>query len=98
MESCVKGIQLDGHDNVATVIRAVHSGDHVYWEDSRGKASIVAMTDVPRFHKIAVTDIPRGSPVIKYGHRIGVATTEIKSGCHVHIQNCRGTEVEELKT
>ena len=88
MDSCVKGIQLDCHDNVATVIGPVHSGDRVYWENSQGMASIVAMTDVPRFHKIAVTDIPRGSPVIKYGHRIGVATTEIKSGCHVHIPQC----------
>jgi altronate hydrolase len=42
---------------------------------------------VPRGHKIAVSDVGRRAPVRKYGQVIGVATTEIAPGDHVHTHN-----------
>lgn len=98
MDRSVKGVHLDPSDNVVTVIRAVRSGDRVFWEDSGAEGEIQAVTAVPRFHKIAVAAISEGSPVTKYGHIIGVATQTILSGAHVHTQNCRGTAVEEMDT
>lgn len=50
----------------------------------------VALTDqgsVPRGHKVAVVDIPAGAPVVKYGHVIGRARTDIEAGEHVHTHN-----------
>ena len=55
---------------------------------------VVALTDietngvlVKRGHKIAIDDIKNGEQVIKYGHPIGHATTDIKKGDHVHSHN-----------
>lgn len=44
---------------------------------------------VPFGHKIALCDIKQGEKIIKYGHPIGYATTDIKSGSHVHTHNIR---------
>lgn len=42
---------------------------------------------VPIGHKIAVHAVPKGCPVIKYGHVIGYATRDIAVGDHVHSHN-----------
>lgn len=39
-------------------------------------------------HKVALTAIPAGGPVIKYGIRIGAATVDIRPGDWVHLHNC----------
>lgn len=43
--------------------------------------------DVPQGHKFALTDIPAGEPVIKYGQPIGTAKTDIPAGSWVHTHN-----------
>ena len=45
--------------------------------------------DIPFGHKVALVAIPTGHPVVKYGVTIGVATTDIAAGAHVHVHNCR---------
>lgn len=42
---------------------------------------------VPIGHKIAVRPVAQGSPVHKYGHVIGYATSDIAVGDHVHTHN-----------
>lgn len=42
---------------------------------------------VPYGHKIAVTDIPKGAHIMKYGESIGAASTDIKKGDYVHVHN-----------
>ena len=44
---------------------------------------------VPRGHKVALRDIAEGAPVRKYGQVIGVTTTAIATGEHVHVHNLR---------
>ena len=44
---------------------------------------------IPAGHKVALTAIPAGSPVIKYGYPIGVATENIQPGGHVHTHNLK---------
>lgn len=51
---------------------------------------VVPTQPVPYGHKIAVTDIPDGEGVIKYGVRIGVASQAINAGDHVHTHNVKG--------
>ncbi|MBP5405076.1 MAG: altronate dehydratase [Clostridia bacterium] len=46
-----------------------------------------ARGDVPMGHKIALTEIKKGEPVIKYGYPIGVATEDISAGSFVHTHN-----------
>lgn len=38
-------------------------------------------------HKIALRGIAKDSPVMKFGHVIGLATRDIKAGDHVHVHN-----------
>ena len=40
-------------------------------------------------HKYAVKDIKKGEKIIKYGFPIGVASTDIKSGEHIHSHNLK---------
>lgn len=47
----------------------------------------MAGEDIPRGHKVALTDMRSGAYVIKCGEAIGVATRDIRRGQHVHIHN-----------
>ena len=51
------------------------------------EGSLLAVSDVPFGHKIALKPIAQGEPVIKYGYSIGVAKQAIAPGEHVHSQN-----------
>lgn len=46
-----------------------------------------AIGEVPMGHKLALCDIKKGEPIIKYGYPIGRATADIKEGDWVHSHN-----------
>jgi hypothetical protein len=48
---------------------------------------VTARGDVPFGHKIALRAIKVGEPVRKYGEAIGLATTDIAAGDHIHTHN-----------
>jgi len=48
---------------------------------------LTTVDSIPSGHKIATAEIAAGEPVRKYGQVIGVATTHIAKGAHVHVQN-----------
>ncbi len=50
--------------------------------------------EVPAGHKVALREIPRGEQVRKYGQVIGVATSDIAAGEHVHTHNLAFAEFE----
>ena len=52
-----------------------------------GSDEISVLNDISFGHKIAIKKIEEGEDVLKYGVKIGVASTEIKKGEHVHIHN-----------
>ena len=58
---------------------------------------ILLHEDVARGHKIALTDIAAGQPVIKYGCVIARARTDIPAGSWVHTHNAE-TELSENTT
>lgn len=78
-----RGLKLDPKDNVAVVIDNVKAGEEV----SVGTEIVAAIDDVAVPHKIALTDIKAGTPVIKYGEAFGYATKDITRGEHVHVHN-----------
>ncbi len=45
--------------------------------------------DIDLGHKVALTDIKAGEPVIKYNNLIGFASADIRRGEHVHTHNIR---------
>jgi altronate hydrolase len=52
---------------------------------------------VPPGHKFALTDIANDAPVRRYGQIIGFASTDIRPGQHVHVQNMSIKEQGSLK-
>lgn len=40
-------------------------------------------------HKVALSDISCGEPIVKYGVVIGIADKNIRRGNWVHLHNCR---------
>lgn len=71
---------IDPRDDVAVALRALAAGDVVI-------PGIVARSDIPAGHKVALRAIAPGEPVRKYGWPIGQATQPIDAGDHVHTQN-----------
>jgi altronate dehydratase len=78
-------------DNVGVVVSHAAAGSVL--RASTG-ASVEAVDEVPRAHKIALADIPRAAVVRKYGEAIGVTTRFVRRGEHVHVHN---TESQRLR-
>ncbi|WP_337267933.1 UxaA family hydrolase [Oryzifoliimicrobium ureilyticus] len=72
-------IILSSADNVAVATAPVSEGATV--------GSIVARQKIDPGHKVALTDLPTGTPVVKYGQAIGRTTMDVKAGEHVHSHN-----------
>ncbi|NCF47017.1 MAG: hypothetical protein GWP24_05550 [Alphaproteobacteria bacterium] len=81
---CPKGrrfLMLDAADNVVTLL---DEKSEIQCLDN----GMVINGNIPFGHKISLLPIARGDAIIKYGVRIGVATSFIEKGEHVHVHNC----------
>ena len=73
---------IDAKDNVAVAIEPIAKGDRL---EARGAdLGVTAKSDVTIYHKVAIRDIPKGEPVVKYGEHIGLAAEDIPAGTPVH--------------
>lgn len=77
-------------DNVATAIKDLSKGQIAIVALGEEKIRVELLEDVPFGHKFALTDIPKGTQVVKYGEPIGVASEDIKKGQYVHVHNVVG--------
>ena len=82
-------IVISPDDNVGVVIREAAVGDTLDGSDGR---SIKATAEIPKNHKVALVDIPKGDRVVKYGEVIGIATEQIQKGGWIHTHNLRSEE------
>ncbi len=82
-----KFVVIDSKDNVATARTEVSEGLTFITDEG---SNIEVKCYIPFGHKIALKDIAKGEPVIKYGQRIGIATQDIKVGELVHTHNLSG--------
>lgn len=82
---------LQPTDNVAVATRDIAAGETVAVPTG---GMVTTTTPVPRGHKVALSDIPEGQPVRKFGQSIGRATKPISVGEHVHQQNLGYVEDE----
>jgi len=76
-------LRLHPADDVAVARTAISAGTALAGPDG----GLRAADDVPAGHKIALRAIAAGAAVRKYGQVIGVATTGIEIGRHVHVHN-----------
>lgn len=73
------------------VVEGVKTGQElVGWimEDDK-ELRIVAKSDIPIGHKLALQDYEPGDTVIKYGVDIGKVVAPITRGEHTHVQNLK---------
>ena len=84
-------LRVDDLDNVATIFaNGITAGTEVEVRDKRGNIDpITVHSDIPFGHKIAVTDIPAGAHIMKYGESIGEAECDIRRGDYVHVHNMK---------
>ena len=81
---------IDAKDNVAVAIEPIAKGDNAVYVCEGREVSLPALEDITIYHKLAPRDIAKGEPVVKYGEHIGVASSDIKAGEHVHVHNVEG--------
>jgi altronate hydrolase len=79
----VNWLHLDDSDNVAVALEPLGAGYRVKLHGQ----DILLATDIHPGHKFALSDLPEGSSIIKYGMTIGKATRHIGAGEHVHVHN-----------
>lgn len=78
-------IKINENDNVAVALEVIpeHTTVNVSGTD------VTTLMEIPAGHKFALADIAEGAPVIKYGFRIGNATTAVKKGEWIHTHNLK---------
>lgn len=82
----------DADDGVGVAVHDVDPGSGVPGrvQSTGQELTLDVLEPVPLGHKVALLDIARGAPVVKYGVVIGLATQEIRAGQHVHVHNLKG--------
>ena len=81
---------IDAKDNVAVAIEPIAKGDAAVYVCEGKEVSLPALEDITIYHKLATRDSAKGEPVVKYGEHIGIASSDIKAGEHVHVHNVEG--------
>ena len=76
-----KTVRLSSRDNVMVAISELAPHSRIAKTDLRSQVKI------PAGHKVAISQINSGSPIIKYGQIIGFASKDIQPGDHVHTHN-----------
>lgn len=87
-------IRLRPADNVATVLRPIAAGETIVVRCDGQVSALFAAGPIPMCHKISLAPLEPGQAVIKYGQRIGDATTPVEPGRHVHIHNLRSARAK----
>ncbi len=84
-------VHEEGDGVGVVVVEGVKKGQELNgWimEDDKD-VSIVAQSDIPIGHKLALRDYQPGDTVIKYGVDIGKVVAPIAKGEHTHVQNLK---------
>lgn len=83
----INAMIIDLKDTVAVAIEPIAKGENVNYKVGDEVKTIKALNDVQIYHKLAIKDMAKGEPVVKYGEHIGLAANDIKIGEHVHRHN-----------
>jgi hypothetical protein len=77
---------LNEIDNIAVCLVDMDIGE-VIRQDA---LNLTIQNRIPRGHKVATKAISKDEGIIKYGERMGHATSDIQIGEHVHTHNVLG--------
>jgi (2R)-sulfolactate sulfo-lyase subunit alpha len=84
-------VHEDGDGVGVVVVEGIKAGQEMNgWIMEQNKdITVVAGSDIPIGHKVALTNYAVGDTVIKYGIDIGKVVAPIKRGDHVHVHNLK---------
>jgi hypothetical protein len=88
-ESVVSAFQVHASDNVATLLGEAAAGAPLQIVGPAPNSTLAAREKIELGHKVAITAIPEGAPITKFGVVIGIAMRPIEPGEWVHLHNCR---------
>ena len=88
----INALLINLSDNVAVVTEQVQKGGRICYMYGTEERTVAAAETIPVFHKTALCDIEKGQEIYKYGCRIGIATSDIRQGEHVHCHNVRSPD------
>jgi hypothetical protein len=77
---------VNAKDNVATLLDDAERGV-AQLLGSASAPSVELVEPILLGHKVALTDIPSGTPILKFGEVIGTAKADIQRGSWVHLHN-----------
>ncbi len=81
---------LNENDNVGNAITDIKPKQLISYLLNGKICKIMAEETIPFGFKIALRDINKGEPIIKYGEIIGQSTINIPKGHLVHVHNMEG--------
>lgn len=78
-------------DNVGVATVDLKAGEKAkgLYMDSQKSTEVGILQEIPLGHKIALSNMKKGSSCIKYGQDIGRIVADIRTGEHVHIHNLK---------
>ena len=83
----INALMMDAADNVVTCMTEISAGETVTYRKGDRICTINAKNDIPYCHKIALSDIPKGGQVIKYGESLGEVSEDIQAGSWIADHN-----------
>ena len=83
-------------DNVVVATKEIKAHDQVVFKCNGGEKAITVNDTIPIYHKVAISDIAEGEAIIKYGHPIGIALKNIRTGDYVHCHNVESPSEKEV--
>ena len=89
MKHCI--LLHEPHDDVGVAVEDLKKGSIAGALTLEGKAAgkVKLINNVPLGHKVALRDLAKDKPVIKYGRPVGKAVQPIARGMHVHTHNLK---------
>ncbi len=80
-------LRLHKVDPLAVALRGIPAGTTLIRDDLHPPEMLTVLDDIPSGHKLALSKIPAGTEVRRYGQVIGLASAEIQPGAWVHTHN-----------
>lgn len=82
-----RAFRIHAADNVATLVDDASPGPLQVFGTGASDCRLAAREPIARGHKVALTDLPAGAPVVKFGACIGHTTRPVSRGDWVHLHN-----------
>ena len=87
-------IMLAAADNVGVALRDIDAGEPA--RSARG-TEVKTSEIIPLGHKVALTPIPDGGLIMRFGVAVGIATADIAPGSLVHVHNVRSQYLDNAE-